>query len=155
MKKFFKENKVFVIMMLIVLVCLIIIGSLLLVYFYQGKNENPYGNRLNDVENVKITPTETADIEHKILENKEVEAIKIEVYGKIIYLNYTFVAGTKLDAAKSKAILSLDEFSEEIQKLYEFQFSIKENADAGFITSGAKNSTDETVIWNNNTEVVE
>ncbi len=152
LKKFYRENRIFVLMMGVVLICLIIITSLLLVYFYKGNSKDKYGDRLKDIE-TKITDSEIKD---KVTETKKISKItdaKINVFGKIIYINLYFEDETEIIEAEGKAVTALDNFSDEEKSVYDFQFILYEKiGEETFIISGAKNHDSPTIIWNNNKE---
>ena len=48
MKQFYKENRVFSILMIVVAVCLLLIIGITLKYFIFGSSYSPYGDRLKD-----------------------------------------------------------------------------------------------------------
>lgn len=150
MKNFYRQNRVFVILMGIVFVCLVIIVSLLLVYFYNGNSKDKYGNRLNDIRSVKISDSKKSDILAEIKKDSIIKEADINIFGKVVYFDLLFVEGTSLDIAKSKSLTFLDNFSTDELALYEFQFLIKEAATSGFITSGARNNNSSIIVWNNN-----
>ena len=117
MKKFLQQNRVFVIMMGIVLTCLIVILSLLFIYFYKGNNKDKYGNRLNDIKEVTINNTK--DIVTNIKKDTDITEATVDVSGKIVYIILTFKEGITLDVAKGKALVVLDNFTEEeLKELY-------------------------------------
>jgi hypothetical protein len=150
MKDFYRQNRVFVILMGIVLVCLVIIVSLLLVYFYNGNSKDKYGNRLNDIKSVKISDSKKSDILTEVKKDPTIKEATINVFGKVVYFDLVFIKGTTLEIAKSKSLTFLDNFSTDELTLYEFQFLIKEDATNGFITSGARNNNSPIIVWNNN-----
>ena len=66
--------------------------------------------------------------------------------------------GIALAEAESLALKSLDEFSEEEKKFYDFNYTLKQNStdtSDGFIISGARNKSGTGLIWNNNRVVEE
>jgi hypothetical protein len=148
MKKFLQQNRVFVIMMGIVLTCLIVILSLLFIYFYKGNNKDKYGNRLNDIKEVAINNTK--DIVTNIKKDTDITEATVDVSGKIVYIILTFKEGITLDVAKGKALVVLDNFTEEELTLYDFQISLIEKSSSGYVISGAKNNGTATITWNNN-----
>lgn len=150
MKKFFKENRIFVIMMGIVLVCLIIIVSLLFVYFYRGNSKDKYGTRLNDIKDVQITNNEKSSVLNKIKADENIKDASINIFGKVVYINLAFKDGVLLDVAKSKALEFLDNFTEEELSIYDFQITLKETSSSGYLVSGAKNNGASIITWNNN-----
>ncbi len=150
MKKFLKENRIFVILMSIVLVCIVVITSLLLVYFYTGNSKDKYGNRLANIADLKITSSAKETIINSIKEDDKVKEVSIDIYGKIVYLNVTFEEGTALDVAESKALAFLENFTEEELLAYDFQISLEETSEDGYLISGAKNNGSSIIVWNNN-----
>lgn len=148
MKKFYQQNRVFVLMMGIVLICLIVILSFLFIYFYKGNTKDKYGNRLNEIKAVEIKNTE--DIISNIKKDTDIKSVTIDISGKIVYLNLILKDGITLDIAKGKALVALDNFTEEELALYDFQISLTENSDSGYVISGAKNNGTATITWNNN-----
>ena len=52
-KKFYKRNRIYCILMLVSFVCLVTLGSALAIYFYNQTIGDPYGNRLEDTEIVE------------------------------------------------------------------------------------------------------
>jgi hypothetical protein len=64
--------------------------------------------------------------------------------------------GVVLEEAEGIALKSLEEFTEEEKEFYDFNFTLKQNANEkseGFVISGAKNKNGTKLIWNNNTPV--
>lgn len=153
MKNFFKENRIFTIMMAIVICCFIVICALLYIYFYKGNDSTKYGNRLEDIKEVVIKNERLIDLENKLKEIDKVTDSKIRLSGKIIYITITFEEGYDLVTAEGKAATVLEDFSDDEKKLYDFQFTVKENKkEDGFILEGAKNKSSATIIWSNNNE---
>ena len=61
MKKILKENRTLFVLAIIILISLVLIGVGLISYFY-GNNKNPYGDRLKDIDNHKISESIASDI---------------------------------------------------------------------------------------------
>lgn len=162
-KEFYLNNRVFVILMTIVLICLIIMGICLLRYFYGNKNDNPYGARVDGIENVEITDSRRTEIENKYKADEGIETISVHLegpngyVGPIIYIDILFNNKVTLEEAKTKAAAMVDEFSKDEQNFYDIHFTIKQkksDTTEGFLISGAKNSHGNQ-SWNNNLEVTE
>lgn len=157
-KKFYQNNRVFVILMSIVLICIIIMTICLISYFYGSKDSSVYGERLDGIDAVKIEESRQNDIDTKIEESPLVDYAKILVTGKIVYININFEKTASLEEAQGKAIEVLNEFSDEEKKFYDFHFTLeqkKSETGEGFIISGAKNVNGTNLVWNNNNEVKE
>lgn len=152
-KKFFKEHRIFTMLMAIVVVCLVLIITVLINVFYMGNGSNKYGNRLEGIENVKISSSKLSDFENNVANNDKVKNVEIRVQGKIIYITMQIEPGVKLEEAEGIALKSLENFSEEESAFYDFNITLKQNSTEnsdGFIISGAKNKNGTGLIWNNN-----
>lgn len=156
-KKFYKEHRVFTILMAIVIVCAILMITVLIQCFYVGNGKNKYGNRLEGIENYEITESRQSDFENNVANNDKVKSVDIKVTGKIIYITMQFEDKVDLIEAQSIAQKSLEEFSDEEQNFYDFNITLKQSITAnseGFFISGAKNVNGSGLIWNNNRKVV-
>lgn len=152
-KKFLKEHRIFTMLMAIVVVCLVLIITVLVNVFYMGNGSNKYGNRLEGVENVQISDSRQSDFENNIANNEKVKKVDIRVQGKIVYITMQIEPGIKIEEAKSIALKTLDEFSDEEKSFYDFNFTLKQNSTEnsdGFLISGARNKNGTGLIWNNN-----
>lgn len=157
-KKFYKEHRIFTILMAVVLVCIVLIATVLIQCFYVGNGSDKYGNRLEGIENYPIKESRQKDFENNIANNDKVKSVDIQVTGRIIYITMQIEPGVALVEAQSIAQKSLEEFSEEEQGFYDFNITLKQNSSEksdGFIISGAKNKNGEGLVWNNNRQVTE
>lgn len=155
-KQFYKEHRVFTILMAIVIVCVVLIATVLVQCFYVGNGDDKYGNRLEGIEKYEISESRQSDFENNIANNKKVKNADIIITGKIIYITMQFEENVDLVEAESIALKSLENFSEEEQNFYDFNFTLKENSSkksSGFIISGAKNKNGSGLVWNNNRDV--
>ena len=83
-KRFYKEHRVFTILMSIVIVCMVLIGTVLVQCFYGGKGNSRYGNRLEGIEAVEIADSRLSDYENNIKAEGQVKEAKIMITGRII-----------------------------------------------------------------------
>lgn len=152
--KFYKEHRIFTILMAIVIVCLVLITTVLIQCF--GANgSDKYGNRLEGIDKVKITSSRQKDFENNTANNDKVKSADIVVEGRIIYIKLIFEPNVKLVEAESIALKTLEEFSEEEKAYYDFNFTLTQKAtdnSDGFHISGAKNKNGSGLVWNNNTQ---
>lgn len=154
--KFYKEHRIFMILMAIVIVCIVLIATVLIQCFYVGNGSNKYGNRLENIENYKIDDIRVNESESKLLTNEKVNGAEIKITGRIIYVDLSFAEGVGLVEAQSIALKLLEDFSEEESKYYDFNFTLKQKATEqsdGFLISGAKNKNGNGLVWNNNREI--
>lgn len=156
LKKIYQEHRIFTILMAVVLVCIVLIMTVLIQCFYIGNGTDKYGNRLDGIENYKISESRQKDFENNTSNNDKVESTDITVTGKIIYITMQINPGVSLIEAESIALKSLEEFSEEEQSFYDFNITLKQNStdtSDGFIISGSKNKNGSGLVWNNNRQV--
>ena len=157
LKRFYKEHRIFTILMSIVIVCFILIGTLLFQCFYSG-GADKYGNRLEEISKYEIKKDKLEEIETKIITEEKVKTANVFRTGRIIYSSIEFTPETELIEAQNIAIKLLDEFSEDDKNYYDFNFTLKkEESDTveGFVIEGARNSSGNGLSWNNNREVEE
>lgn len=151
MKKVIKENKVLFVLALIVIISLILIGVGLVKYFYSSSGDK-YGDRLNGIEEHKLSDTLADDI--KALYESGVESVSVDTKGKIIYVIMDVSDGVSKVDAQSYAIKALDVFSDDDKSFYDIQFMITcKNASEETTTypmEGYKNSNNTQVVWTNN-----
>ena len=151
MKKIIKENKVLFALAVIILVALILIAVGLFTYFY-GNNKDKYGERLNGKEEYVIKDTIAEEI--KSLYESNVENVKVDIRGKMIYIIIDVANETDKTTAKTLANQALEKFTEEEKNFYDIQFLItcnKEEAEPKiYPIEGYKNSSITNIVWTNN-----
>ena len=158
-KKFYKEHRIFSILMAVVIVCVILLCTLLIQCFYSG-NKDKYGDRLDDISKYEIKEERFDAIEKEMSSQKDVESIKIYRTGRIIYTELKFKKNSETDKLKAQnyTINILDKFSTEEKAYYDFHFELeKEQTETseGFLLQGCRNSNGSGLSWNNDREVVE
>ena len=153
MKKYLKENRTLLILMIIAIVCIVVSIILLFKYFYFGNGGSKFGDRLDGIEAVEINDEKKNSIVSKIEEDKLVESAKMLITGKRIDIKIVFNSGANLVDAEGVAVKSLENFSDEEQAFYDFEYTLKQNANdksEGFLIMGAKNVKGSNLVWNNN-----
>ncbi len=150
MKSFYKENRVFSILMIVAASCLLVIVSFLIIYFFKGQGTDKYGDRLSGINTVKISKNKLEEIKSTLIKENNIDRVETNVEGKIIYTTFYLKAeGVSSDGVNASLKL-LNLYSEEEKKFYDFQFIVeKENKDAAetFPIIGAKNSNSANVVW--------
>lgn len=154
-KELWGKNKVLIVLGIILIVCLVTIICVGVSFFFGG-SETVYGDRLDDIESYPISEEFKSDYIASLLENEEVSDVTIDIKGRIVYVNIVFVGDTNLANAKSKAVTSLEKFSDELLSYYDINLTLTSKAtenSEGFTIMGAKNVAGSGVVWNNNTPV--
>lgn len=154
MKKFIKENRVFVFLVSIIILCFVIIICLLLKYFYFGNLNNAPKRTCKD-----IPLTLQSQIVETLKVEKQVDNVELTVADKsnIFYIKIYFGTGTDLASAKGKATSVLEMLSEDIKSCYDINFMLtkaKDDKQDGFNLMGARNVHGSNVVWNNYNNVV-
>ncbi len=144
------DIKILLVLLAILLVCFGIIGYMFYKYFYAGTSTTKYGDRLEGIENYKLSNTLEKDIQSVYENTASVDNVKVKTQGKIIYIDIAFKTAIKVDTAKSEAIKALDKIGEENLKYYDVQFVLTytgEDENSNFPIFGAKSANSLKVVW--------
>lgn len=144
------DGKIILVLLFILLACFAVIGVLFYKYFYAGTSTTKYGDRLEGIENYKLSDTLEEDIKSVYANTKSINTVKVNVEGKIVYINIDFKESVKVDTAKSEAVKSLDKIGEENLKFYDIQYLLTysgEGENTNFPIFGAKSANSLKVVW--------
>jgi len=154
LKKICQENSVLLVLFIILIACLIAI-SVVVVKYFVGASSSKYGERLDGIEKYPFGDNEQNELKSKIKEDKLILDVTTRVSGKTIYISITFDSGVTLVEAQSKALASLEYFTEDTLSFYDIQYMIAADSTdetEGFQIMGARNiSGTGGIVWNNNT----
>lgn len=153
LKGFYKNNRIFVILMGIAIFCVAIIASAFLYIVLSQNTGELYGNRLNGMETVQISKDRLTTLENTIKEDTKVEKVSSRIQGKIIYINI-YVKEGKVEDAKNIAIKSLDFFNNDEKSFYDIAFTLSKDdvEDVIFPILGYKKSDNTIISWTNFSE---
>lgn len=146
LKKFYKNNRIYCILMGISLFCLALIAMLFVVYFVNQTKNDTYGNRLNGIESMEISDNEKDEIVNVIKESDKVDKATVNIKGKIIYVNVYLLDGNR-DLANSIAVKVLNTLNEEKKDFYDINFSFNKDDDEAFPFMGYKKSDATIISW--------
>lgn len=154
LKKIWQENSVLFVLLLILIACVVAMSVVVIKYFV-GDSSSKYGDRLENIEEHPFTDEIKNEIIAKIKEDELVSNASLRSSGKTIYVAITFESKVTLVEAQSKALASVDFFSENILEFYDLEYMIKadstENSE-GFQIMGSHNvGGTGGIVWNNNT----
>lgn len=144
------DSKIILVLIFILVVCFAVIGFLFYKYFYSGTSTTKYGDRLDGIEKYKLSDTLENDIKNVYENTKSVGNVKVNLEGKIIYINIDFKESIKLETAKAEAIKALDKIGEENLKYYDVQYILTysgEEENNNYPIFGAKSSSSLKVVW--------
>lgn len=151
LKSFYKNNRVYSILMIISIICIVAILVGVVLYFLGQTSKDKYGNRLEGIEKVEIKESKLNDIEKKITENELVKSTDAIIRGKLVYITITLNTGTHADA-ESIAQSSLDLFSEEEKAFYDIQYIVDNKDDKieeNFPVMGYIKAGNSVIKWTN------
>lgn len=146
-----QDNTMLWILIGILVVCFLMIGFLFYKYFYSGISTSKYGDtRLEGIEKYPLSETLEQDINDLYKDEKSVNNVKVNVEGRIIYINIDFKESIKVDSAKSIATKALEKVGEENLTYYEVQYILTysgEEENNNFPVFGSKNASSLKVVW--------
>lgn len=143
-----KQNK-FTTIVFCIFLGLFLIGWLLF-GLVMPKNGKPiYGNRLEGIEEVKVTEEQTADLVRELKSKDYVANASTHISGRIINVIVETKEGTKTSTAKTLGKVVLKAFDKDQLKFYDIQlFLNNENDNAkGYPLIGYKNSADKDFVF--------
>lgn len=149
LKGFYKNNRVYVILMVISIVCILSILIGIIVYFVGQSSKDPYGSRLEGIEAVEIKEDRLTEIENVVKENELVTKVNTNIQGKIIYVVVTLSDGTPTDA-ENISVKAMEKLSEEEKAFYDIQFmfsSTSKSDDNVFPLMGYKKASSTAISW--------
>lgn len=124
MKKFYKENRVFVILMGIALVCIAIIIATFTGYIINSSTTDKYGNRLDGIKDIAINKDKVDTMSEEILAMEKVQDVVINIHGKTVNFNIDFANDANLEEIKNAAINCVGFFEEDYLNFYDLQFLV-------------------------------
>ena len=146
-KNWIKENKGFSVIILLALV-LIIILTIIFISLLKGNSSSKYGNRLDGIDDVIISKEEYDSVKEEVMATEVVEDVTIRLQGKIVYTAITLKSDTSVDKAKEIASNTLDNYSEDELKYYDFSYFLKWTTEEGDkVITGNKHNNMDSITW--------
>lgn len=145
--KFLKNNKKLTIALIVVLFLLF----MFLIYkiLFGGNGNGVYGNRLKEIDNVKISKNTEEKLIKELEAHDEVEKVSYKLKGRIINVILTVNDETSLDRGKEIANEVLNYFDDDEKEYYDFQVFLNSSNDSSetYPKIGYKNNTSEGFVW--------
>lgn len=151
LKSFYKNNRVYSILMIVSIICIVSILVGVLVYFLGQTSKDKYGNRLDGIESVEITKDKVTEIEKKVTESELVKSCDVVIKGKLVYVTITLSSGTHADS-EAIAQTSLELFSEEEKAFYDIQYIVSnedKTTEENFPVMGYIKAGNSVIKWTN------
>lgn len=147
-KSHLKEFILLIIAVLIILFC----GISFAVMWFSGGSNDVYGDRLADIEDVKLS--DLNEITNSIKSEKEyVNNISYNIEGKLISFIVKVNEGTDVDSTKTIGDSLISKLTEEELAFYDIQLYILDsldNEESRFPIIGYKHKKSEVFQWSNN-----
>lgn len=147
LKKWINKNKGFAIICALALI-LFIIMVVIFVRLLVGGSSNKYGNRLDGIDKVKISNEVYESVKEEVKEVEGVNDVSVRLQGKIVYTIIELSDSISADKAKEIAKNTLDNYTEDELKYYDFSFFLKwKGEDSDKVITGNKHHNLEDITW--------
>jgi len=151
-KDLFKKHKKLAIATIMALILLLIIVAFF-VMLMMGGSSNKYGNRLEGIDEVKISKDELDTITLEIEDKGGVSDASVRIQGKIINVIITYNDDVGSGSAKEIAEETLSSFSEEALGFYNVQYFLTREVDGEedtpYVITGNKHPLVDDIGWVN------
>lgn len=143
---FIKRNKSTIIAIVIFLILVIVLFQLKNIFF-PNTGKAIYGNRLEGIENVKIS-NKTLENVKSTLSGDTVTEVSTDIAGKLVKIFITVNDDVTIETAKTYGPKALEVFSQDEKGYYDFQIYIQKKGDSTqFPIVGYKHHSKQEMSW--------
>ncbi len=148
-KKLINQHKKGCIIGVVVFFC-IVIAFFTIFFIIPSFGSNKYGDRLDGIENYKISSSSINEIKDNLTSKEGVTKVTYHQEGKILNFTIKVSGDTKLDTAKEYAKEVLDGISKKNLKYYDIQIFLDSDDNTNdYPIAGYKHKTSDEIIWGN------
>ena len=144
--KFYKNNRIYCILMIVSLICLIVIMISLLLYFTSQISNSKYGHRLDDIAEHPVE-NELNELKSSFESNDKVISVSVDTKGKIVYVNLTVKPELQNNDIQTLCTESLAKFTDEQKEYYDIQYLVKRDGLNPYL--GSKSASKKIIAWAN------
>lgn len=145
--KWMKKNTGLFIVLLLTLVLLVFI-LVIFIKLLMGNSSNKYGNRLDGIDEVKISQETYDGVETEVTDTGLTQEVSVRLQGRIVYTTIVLKSDTSVDAAKDIATNTLDNYDEDELKYYDFSYFLKwEGEESDTVITGNKHHDLDSITW--------
>lgn len=145
--KWIKRNMGLCIVLFLTLILLAFI-SVIFVKLLKENSENKYGNRLEGINDVKISSETYDSIKTEVMDSGLVTEVSTRLQGKIVYTTIIFKGDTSAGKAKEIANNTLDNYTEDERLFYDFSYFLKwEGEESDKVIAGNKHHDLDSIAW--------
>lgn len=150
--EFIKKYKFLIIIICIGILLLILSSSSIIKLFFPNLGVPIYGDRLDNIEDVKISSSRRSEIANTLMLNDSINNAKVNVSGAIINIFIDVKEGIDITEAKNMGLKALMELSDDEKKVYDIQLFITQKEvtdedDILFPIIGYKNRLNTNIVW--------
>lgn len=150
--EFIKKYKFLIIIICIGILLLILSSSSIIKLFFPNLGVPIYGDRLDNIEDVKISSSRRSEIANTLMLNDSINNAKVNVSGAIINIIIDVKEGIDITEAKNMGLKALMELSDDEKKVYDIQLFITQEEvtdedDILFPIIGYKNRLNTNIVW--------
>lgn len=147
--KWIKSHKTESVIIGISIMMLLFILIFLKIFFFSS-GKDAYGDRLDGIENVKISSDKLDKIGVELKKNDSVTKTESHIEGKVINFLVTVKADAEIGAMKQNTEVILDDFSKKEKEFYDIEvYLITEGESTVYPTIGYKGKSSSTFTWIN------
>ena len=144
LRKFYRNNRIYCILMMISFVCILLLGASVLVYFIHQAASDSYGIRLDSIKEEDVKK----DVEaiNEWYKNKEgVINPSTRIQGKIVYITFEVDTNMTNETIEGIATGSLESVSDYVKENCDLQFIVNRKDKASYF--GSKGAGKTTISW--------
>lgn len=145
-RKFYKNNRIYCILMIVSVLCIVALGTALIVYFVNQATSDPYGKRLDNLNTEGIEEViKTCD---EYLDNEKiVNEADVHRQGAIIYIYVDVDPEASIEDMQNLATSSLEKFTDDQKKQFEIQYTFTREGSVPY--TGSKSTLNSVITWGN------
>ena len=149
---FIKRHKFKLILLVVFLIVFVVALITLINLLYPDSRKDVYGNRLDGIEDVKISNQAITEIKDKINSSDFVSDVEYLLKGRLINFTIMVNADTNKESSKQLVTNITEVLDSEIQKFYDIQVIIIEDKEesTSYPVFAYKHKTSEKFVWTNN-----
>ena len=145
-KKFYRNNRIYCILMMVSFICILLLGGSVFVYFIHQARGDSYGIRLEGVKMDEVNK-DVESIKKWYEEKQETTNVNVRTQGKIIYVEFEVDPSVTNEVIQGIATSSLESISDYTKNTCDVQFIVKRKDMASYFGSKGRGKT--VISWAN------
>lgn len=146
LKKFYKNNRIYCILMIVSAICLLILFISVLVYFIGQTRTSVYGHRLDEVKDYPVE-SELNNLKSALEGNTNVMSVSTDIRGKIVYVVLEVNKDMTNEDIQNMCSDSLTKLTDEQKGFYDVQYIVKREGLNPYL--GSKSAHQTIIAWAN------